>query len=211
MDDVSACKMLSPPECLGLSKIDHTDSTNHNNYGGGSISGINPSHFNNVPHNAGHSFNHPSNAHHHLNMRQRQLIGSSLLNIEQQDDSHRDNRQSSRVGGLSSRRDSQNGRRTNTNHSISIEGRSQSVGLNRSKKSITSRMKMSVSTGHFPKPAKSSINPSMSSPMRPGTGNCTQLMMNNQQYTVRSNGSFDPMKKSIIANHMSHKGRVTNL
>ena len=81
LNEVSACQMLSPPECLGLSKIDHTDSTNHNNYGT-AISGMHPSHFNHAPHNTGLSFNHPSNGHHHLNMRQRQLIGSSLLNIE---------------------------------------------------------------------------------------------------------------------------------
>lgn len=29
--------------------------------------------------------------------------------------------------------------------------------------------------------------------------------------TMRSTCSFDPMKKSIIQNHLSHKGRVTNL
>lgn len=60
---------------------------------------------------------------------------------------------------------------------------------------------MSISTGHFPKQMKSSVHPSICSPVK-----------SHLQNTVRSNhSSFDPMKKSIIQNHMSHKGRVTNL
>ena len=67
-------------------------------------------------------------------------------------------------------------------------------------------MKMSVSTGHFPNHTniKTSKHPSISSPSKTG-------LVLAAQHTVRSSNSFDPMKKSIIANHMSHKGRVTNL
>lgn len=74
-------------------------------------------------------------------------------------------------------------------------------------------MKTSISTGHFPQPTgiKSSKYPSISSPPKPmSSGNHNNTMIA-AQHTVRSSNSFDPMKKSIIANHMSHKGRVTNL
>jgi uncharacterized coiled-coil protein SlyX len=44
-----------------------------------------------------------------------------------------------------------------------------------------------------------------------GAGAGSNHNWQNHYATVRSSASFDPMKRSIVQNHLSHKGRVTNL